>query len=753
MKTVKKIDNMCNSFLLKIATKMQQLTFWDMFKITMIITTALVITYVLSNTVFAANVDAGIGKIDAFDQLTGANSQWLSSTYRNNYYLDINSLGFSDVFEKAANGLANILFSLICILSYICIAVFYFCFDTSIADLFKNAINGIQDSLKSGIFDNVFLVAFVFIAVYLITQLLKRNTAEIISQMLKVIFIIIVAFLLTTETSSVITESTEIAKSIGAEAVVAINNQESTQDYAASVSGTLWYSLVHEPWEMMEANNKLSQSQEEDILSKAPESDSRQDIIKSINKDDGSIFDKEEGIFRIPQAFIILVITILKAGIMLLIALIQVAFQVMAILCVLLSMIALLLAMVPQMGGIAVIENLAKRIFETQLGIVVTTFILALITKMDSLIMVDFAQATKCGWLICLIMQTAIYISMYVFRKNIFKMINVVSKNAKNGHLVPRNFVNDKAHRFTERSSDIGLRSVRRAGDKTLSAVGSPIRSAAKSMGNKIKGNKPNGNNENENSNNMNNGTKNENNLRDKINDKENNSKSNATNGINKDNKNNGNSTINRKSGLRSDLKNNLNENNRKSGENPNNKKVLYAKDYMKKPKIENNNSGMNLSNSSGKVKRVWASTPNNGVRKMNIERPNVSNNGMRIRPNTQDDRAYNANRMQSVAHREQSNSVGNDHSIRDFTPNDTSMTHTAKSSNTGNNASIVHTTVSNSGNNTDKSYIATPGKRTAKISSKVNNPVLNNRSNNTRKSNSNNGRSLRLSNNIRKRA
>ncbi|MFT8352722.1 hypothetical protein [Clostridium saccharoperbutylacetonicum] len=623
MKIVRKTNNKINTFLFRMATKIQQLTFWDIFKITMIITTILVIASVLSFAVHAANVDGGIGAIDKFDQLSGDTQKWLSSTYRNNYYLDIDnsSLTYWDFFEKGANGIANILFSLLCILSYVCIAVFYFCFDTNIADLFKDIINTMQSSLKTGIFDNLFLVAFVFVSAYLIKQILKRNTAEIMSQILKVVSIIILAFMLTTDTSVVITNATEIAKTIGAKAVVSINNQESTSSYAADVSGALWYSLVHEPWEMMEASNKLSKSDEEAILKEIPESTSRQQRIKELHQHDSNIFDKEAGLSRIPQAFIILVISILKAGVMLLIGLIQIAFQVMAILCVLLSMIALLLALVPQLGGLTLIENLAKRIFETQIGIVVTTFVLALITKMDGLIMVDFAKATGCGWLICLIIQAAIYVFIYVFRAKIFKMFNVASRNIKAKHIVPRNMIGDKAHNIAERSSGGAIRA-----SKNISKVpGGAIRKV-KSIGDKFGGKKRNNKNSNEYTNtnaNSEKGIRNNN-----INEKEPNKLNNGK--VNNDKKS-------------KDLRNNVKSNNDNANRNlklrnnasndKSNGKVVYAKDYQNKNSNRNNAvRKMNLSDSKRNNYQ-----PSNS--KMNIPQSNRESNSNKLRMITPSDR------------------------------------------------------------------------------------------------------------------
>ncbi len=525
---------------------MQKLTFKKLFRITLCITTLIVITSVLGNAAHAASVDSGISPIDAFDKLTSANGKWLNSQYRNNYYLDIKTLGALDIFEKGTNGIANILFYLMSMISYICVAAFYFCFNTNVADLFKDIINNMQESLRAGIFDNLFLVAFIFIAIYLVQQLLKRNTVEIFTQILKLLFIIVLSFLLTTETSAVITNSTEIAKTIGAKAVVAINNSESTQSYAADVSGNLWFSLVHEPWLMMEANNKLTEQDQEKILSQDSSSSDRQSYIDNLNSKDSSIFSKDAGTARIAQTFIILILTLLKAGILLLIALVQIAFQVMAILCILLSMVALLLAMVPQLGGMTIIENLAKRIFETQLGIVITTFMLALMTKMDSLIMIDFQKATNCGWLIALIIQTSIYVCMYMFRKKIFNLISIAGKGIKSGHVIPQNFVHNKSRQFAEKTSNVIAGAPRATAHAAGTAVGSTasvaangIRKVADKVGNVFPSKRHDEKSENPSSdsgNNLNNNIKDNSNEKgnpmpkDKGNDKDNKTKGNGPN-------------------------------------------------------------------------------------------------------------------------------------------------------------------------------------------------------------------------------
>lgn len=636
-----------NNLLLKLSFKLQKLTFKRLFIITLSITTFLVIMHVLGTVAHAASVDSGRSKIDAFDNLTSTNGKWLSSQYRNNYYLDIKSLGITDIFEKGTNGIANILFNLMSMLAYICIASFYFCFDTNISDLFKNIINNMQESLRAGIFDNLFLVAFVFIAFYLVKQLLKRNTVEIFSQILKLLFIIVLSFLLTTETSAVITNSTEISKTIGAKAVVAINNSESTQSYASDVSGNLWYSLVHEPWLMMEADNKLTEQQQEKILSLGSSSTERQKYIDSLNSSDSSLFAEDAGTTRIAQSFIILLLTILKAGIILLIALIQIAFQVMAILCILLSMVALLLAMIPQLGGLTIVENLAKRIFETQLGIVVTTFMLALMTKMDSLIMIDFQKATNCGWLIALIIQTAIYVAMIVYRKKIFKLINVASTNIKSGHLVSRNFVHNKSRQLAEKASDAmagtpgaaahGAKATAHVIRKAAGKVGSAVSNmrgdeqpdnSSESSGPNLKDNLK--TNSNENGTPQNNNESNGQNLQDNLN---NNNNSNKTNNNNSNSEGNSNVVqgASHNGGDSPDIKTNegnkLRSNSSKNNGNNSNTNANTGRENSNP--IRNKNAANTSNNSTKQEHKSDESRPNSNMRMPNNTSQNSPKNNV----------------------------------------------------------------------------------------------------------------------------
>ena len=76
---------------------------------------------------------------DELDDLEG-DGKYVGSEYRNNYQLDVEKLGVTEVAEKALNALANIVFSVISCLWFLTVAIFYHALSFDLAALLQPQI-------------------------------------------------------------------------------------------------------------------------------------------------------------------------------------------------------------------------------------------------------------------------------------------------------------------------------------------------------------------------------------------------------------------------------------------------------------------------------------------------------------------------------------------------------------------------------------------------------------------------------------
>lgn len=98
-------------------------------------------------------------------------------------------------------------------------------------------------------------------------------------------------------------------------------------------------------------------------------------------------------------------------------------FQLLTILFVLAFPFFLLLSIAPSFGGVNLISNWWNQILGAQLGIVLTSFLLGLLIKIDTLISTYLGNLGTYGWFGITLFQTAIYLGVIIQRKQIFKML------------------------------------------------------------------------------------------------------------------------------------------------------------------------------------------------------------------------------------------------------------------------------------------------------------------------------------------
>lgn len=350
--------------------------------------------------------------------------------YSNGYYLDIEELGILDSGADILNRVANVLFSGISTLGYAVSALFVHCFNFDISELLGDEINAIQSAMKNSIFDSFFILAFAFAAIEFLKKLIQRNISGIFSDFMKILSIILLSYFVVSHSAIALSGATEIAKDIGTSAISALKGGMERKDISIEISESLWKSLVHDPWVTLEFQNyDASESEIKAILKKSPNSSARQAIIQSYVSEEGDgPFNKNLGAWRIGIMIVYIIPFFIKCAVFMLMAIMQLAFQVMAVFYVLMAPVILLMALVPALGGINLIFNWFKKIVESQLMILIITFLIGIVTTVDSLL---YSKRSEFGWLIVVLIEAFISIIVLFNYKTILSEFGRINKSSE----------------------------------------------------------------------------------------------------------------------------------------------------------------------------------------------------------------------------------------------------------------------------------------------------------------------------------
>lgn len=375
-----------------------------------------------------------------FNGLTG-DAKYLGEEYRDHYSLDIEDLGMFDAVEKVMNAIANLLFSVVKEIAYAIVTVFYYAMSFDVSKLFSKQLNGIMKALNAGIFKPLFNLGFAFASFVIIKHMLKRNFMAISGEFIRIIGLILLSFLLVNKSAEILSATTNITKSVSVEALTGVNfemNIESTQSFGASAAGTLWVNLVHNCWLSLEfGSTEYTDENVEKFLESAPDSAGREELVKEYSEnlpknEEGEpisdCFNENRGIDRIGFLIVYFIPFLLKGGIYLCVAVIQLAFQVLAVFWMLLAPVILTLSMFP--GYSRVSEAWFRKMMETQIAILIVSFVMALLIKMDTLL---YEFTPQWGWFMVMIMQTAICVVIFLKRKELLKgILNVMGGIQRN---------------------------------------------------------------------------------------------------------------------------------------------------------------------------------------------------------------------------------------------------------------------------------------------------------------------------------
>ncbi|WP_415284628.1 TcpH [Clostridium perfringens] len=428
-----------------------KLTYKNILKAIVIIATIVIAYNCLTKIAYADGFLSYGNSDDPYKNIPEGWGMFISEKYRNNYALDIIDTHGWELIDKAITGLTNIVFSGIVMISWFGVNIFRFCFTNDIAAGFANQLNSVLGSLNNGIFNNFFMIVFMISLFSIVYNLYKKNFSAIGSQILAVAIIYATTAFLSNGAVGFLSKTTEFSKTIGTSAIVAINgkdnNEGSLEDYSKTVVGTLWGNFVQQPWVMLEFDGKVPLNDEnmttknsineealnysKDILSEPYGSDEREKALESINeKFNKELFSKNGINTKLVSVCVLFVITLIKMIILIAVGMIQIGFQLMSILLILLLQFIMLIAIVPFFGGTNIIKGIARKYLGTQLGIIVSSFVLALLVLVDTVTLTMF-QAWGANLIIALLMQCTCWIMVIAFRKQLMNgLINLQNRIA-----------------------------------------------------------------------------------------------------------------------------------------------------------------------------------------------------------------------------------------------------------------------------------------------------------------------------------
>jgi len=396
-------------------------------KIIIMLLTVLFLTVPLPDVAYAAS--GAIGITTEFDDLEG-DGKYLGSDYRDNYYLDTQKLGITDVADQALHGIGNGVFSLIRFTGFLVSAVFYFSLDFDLAELLAPLINPIQQTMRNNVFLPLFQLALLAALIMAVMKFVRRDFIGVMEQFGKVIFIFVLSILVVRDSANFLTYASNITKGVAVSILTSVsgsNVSSNTNDYAAAAAGTLWIGMVHEPWKSLQFEGyEYTQDDIEAFLSE-PDEEARQKMVEEIREDHKAAFRTN---FLGPRIFIGLIIflTVLIKGIVyILVGALQIFFQFMAVFYVMRAPLILLISLVPGFD-FDFLTIWVKKIFETQLAVLLLTFMMGVMILVDNTLQM-FSGGW--GWLVTLVLQIVVSVGVFLKRDQILNMLSTAHRSMR----------------------------------------------------------------------------------------------------------------------------------------------------------------------------------------------------------------------------------------------------------------------------------------------------------------------------------
>ncbi|WWR14705.1 hypothetical protein V1224_09325 [Lachnospiraceae bacterium JLR.KK008] len=396
----------------------------------------LLCAFVLALAVPAGTVraDSGIKGTNAFNHLEG-DAKYLRDDYRDNYVLDIEETGVLEIHWEALNGIANALFAAIRTISYATVTLFYWALNFDIGEMFGGQINGIQQALKDTVFEPLLMLAIGACMATLLVKFAKRDAVGGIAEIGKILLVVVLSMFVVLKSDSALSLATNVTKEVSIDALSSVNDSMgmsgNREDFAAQAAGVLWVDLVHEPWKTVEFMNDDVDDGTVDSFLKVSDPEERAELVKGMG--DAACFRMTVGFERIGFLIVYLIPCLAKCLLFIVVAGALLIFQVLAVFYLILAPVMLLLFLFA--GYESILTAWLKKMLETQIMILVITFMLALLIRTDVFL---FQKADEWGWFIVLLIQIIIGAGLFLNRGKIFELLSTVQR----GSATPRYAVN-----------------------------------------------------------------------------------------------------------------------------------------------------------------------------------------------------------------------------------------------------------------------------------------------------------------------
>lgn len=356
------------------------------------------------------------------DGLSGQ-AKYVGSQYRDNYKLDLEKTGITELLDAGLNAVANMLFSAIKMVGMGLITFIYFCLDFNFADTFSGFLTSIQTNLIGGVYEQLWLLAVMILAGFILVKMVKRDLAGVLLDFGMVIFVSVLSLLMLHNSATILTVTTNLTKNISSTVFEGLDSvtqeEQNNKSYAQNAAGALWVDLVHVPWLTMEFGDaQVDEEMVEKILSLQPGSSDRKDLVEDLNDETGC-FDKSRGIDRLGMLLCYLVPFGLKLVVLAAVAAMQMLGQFLAVFVILLATFVLILALVPTYG-IEVIRKWINKFVDVHLSMMILSFLLALMLWLNKVL---FSYAGTFGWFITLLIQAVLCLILFMNFRTILHLL------------------------------------------------------------------------------------------------------------------------------------------------------------------------------------------------------------------------------------------------------------------------------------------------------------------------------------------
>ena len=421
----------------------ENIDYKKVFKIVFLLTCIFIVFNSLEHMTYADGILDYGGSQNPFNEIKNGWGQFIQDQYRNNYSLDSENLGAFDILDKTINGVANIVFYLQVILSWLGVSIFNLCFESNITDAFASILNSVSTALHNGIFNKFYMIMFMVSLISVLIYFTKKNYAAVFSHIIVVALIVSLSVMIKSDSSrTFIVETTSFSREIGESIVSALatpSNADTNSDSINTneIAGNLWSNLVHKPWLILEfdgkfnvndeSNNTEAMSASKKILSESKNSDEREKAVEEMGIKNISYTS------RLASSLILFIITIIKLMILIAISVVQVFMQIMGIAIVLIAPFLLLLAIVPFFGGLNLIKWMGEKYLGVQITIVLLSFVIGVLLLIDSVTLTFFMQLGA-SFPIALMIQSVCWIMAILFRKQLIDNFNKLQRRV-NGNI------------------------------------------------------------------------------------------------------------------------------------------------------------------------------------------------------------------------------------------------------------------------------------------------------------------------------